>query len=96
MADLQRKARWAKLSGEVAEEIAANPRTNANARIGAARLLAELAGKIGAGRDRDAPADKPLSSETLRTVLDRIEGELARRARPVEATDVDPDLHLFE
>lgn len=59
-------------------------------RVAAARTLLDRAGYTGKSTSADSPADKPLSemsTDELKALVDKLEGELADRATPVSAPE---------
>lgn len=80
----------APLGLHVCMSIARNSSENSKIRLEAAKALLDRAGFTARPQAVDSQADKPLSEMTtdeLRGLVDRLEGELAHRATPVDAPD---------
>lgn len=71
-------------------EVVKNKEYSPRDRVAAARTILDRAGYTGKSTSADSPADKPLSemsTDELKALVDKLEGELADRATPVNAPE---------
>src|SRR3990167_661346 len=90
--------RGALIGAAAAREIAADVKQQSASRVGAARLLLELAGLIGAGRDARSQDKDPstMSTAELRAEIQRLDRAVSDRAAVVAPTVPTLDHELFD
>ena len=67
-----------------------NDKENSRVRVDAAKTILDRAGHVARPKEADSGAQKDLhemSTDELRALVDKLEGELADRAEPVSATE---------